>query len=131
MTTHTFTLIVSGFSELTHLVEDAIFEAGCDDALLGVRNGVAFLEFDREASSPREAVLSAIRQVESVGFRVVRVEPDEWVSATEIAERTKRSRESIRLLAAGRRGPGNFPPPLAGARRRMRLWRWSWGQMRC
>ena len=44
-----------------------------------MRNGVAFLEFDRTATSLHEAITSAITQVEGagVGVRVVRVESDD------------------------------------------------------
>jgi hypothetical protein len=36
-----------------------------------------------------------------------------------------RSRESVRLLAAGERGPGDFPAPVSHLKARTRLWRWS------
>lgn len=44
---------------------------------------------------------------------------------TEIAERLGRSRESVRLLVQGARGPGGFPAPVSHLRARSRLWRWS------
>jgi len=127
MKTYAFTLVLSGFTNITEQIEDRFFEAGCDDALLSFRDGVPYLDFDREAESPREAILSAVHDVEKAGLgaRVIRVEPDDLVTASEIAERTGRSRESIRLLAAGKRGQGGFPPPFRGMKRRTRLWRWS------
>lgn len=72
-----FSLIFSGASELTEELEDAIFEAGCDDALLGIQNGAVFLDFDREAPSFRIALMSAIADVEraGVGLELIRVEP--------------------------------------------------------
>lgn len=77
--THTFTLILSGLTELTDDVSDALFETGCDDALVGIRDGVVFLDFDREASSFHEAVQSAIADVEGagIGATVLRVEPED------------------------------------------------------
>jgi hypothetical protein len=125
--TYPFTLILSGVSELTDELQDALFESGCDDALLGTRDGVVYLDFDREASSFREAVLSAIADVEraGVGARVVRVEPDELVTMAEVARRTGRSRESIRQLATGMRGPGGFPPPVASLTNNSPIWRWT------
>lgn len=126
VSTHSFTLVLAGVRELSEDLETAVYEAGCDDALLGIRSGVAFLEFDREVPSLAEAVLGAIRQVEGIdGIEVVRVEPDDLVTAAEIARRTGRSRESIRLLASGLRGPGNFPPPVQALRRRSPLWPWA------
>lgn len=53
-----------------------------------------------------------------------RVEPDDLVTMSEIAERRGRSRESVRVLVAGRRGRGDFPAPVSHLRSRSRLWRW-------
>ncbi|MBI3461647.1 MAG: hypothetical protein HY000_01100 [Planctomycetes bacterium] len=76
MSTHQFTLILSGVSEITPELADALYEATGGDIEFNLRHGVAFLEFDRAASSLHEAVTSAMAQVESadVGVRVVRVE---------------------------------------------------------
>jgi hypothetical protein len=122
-----FRLVLQGASELTPEIAHALYEAGCDDALIGSRDGVLFADFDREAPSSAAAILSAIRQVESagVGLSVVRVEPDELVSRAEIADRVGLSREAIRLYAMGRRGPGTFPPPVVRLRGRSPLYRWT------
>jgi hypothetical protein len=127
MQAYPFTLILSRVREITAGVEDALFEAGCDDALLGERDGVVFLDFKREAPSVREAVLSAIADVEKagIGAQVARVEPDELVSMAEISRRANRSRENIRQLAAGLRGPGDFPPPVANLKQKSPIWRWA------
>jgi len=123
--THEFTLILSGFSELTEEVMDAIYEAGCDDGLLCLRSGVPFIEFDRESPSLKEAVLSAIADVEKAGFRAVRVEPDDLVTAAEISRRTGRTRESIRKLISGERGPRGFPAPISSITSKSPIWRWA------
>jgi hypothetical protein len=122
-----FTLVLSGVPALTRVVLDALFEAGCDDALIGLRDGVAFAEFCRTADSFRTAVLSAIHDVESagIGARVEHVEPDELVTMSEIARRLHLSREGVRKWVAGLRGPGNFPPPAGSLTRRSPLWRWT------
>jgi hypothetical protein len=126
MTTHTFTLIIDGPDVTEEGVIDALFEAGCQDALLGRRDLVQFADFDREAPDLVRAIVSAIDEVESVaGMRVLRVEPEDLVSASAIAERTGRSRESIRLLVEGKRGPGGFPSPIAWVDAKTRLWHWS------
>jgi len=60
------------------------------------------------------------------GGAVSSVEPDALVTASEIARRIGWTRESVRLLAEGARGPGGFPAAAAGSRgQRTRLWRWS------
>jgi hypothetical protein len=122
-----FALILSGVPELTRVVLDAFYEAGCDDALIGMRDGVAYAEFCREADSFREAVLSAISDVESVGVGalVEHVEPDEFVSMSEIARRLHVTREGVRKWVAGQRGPGNFPLPVGSLTRHSPLWRWT------
>lgn len=120
---YNFTLIIEGNVELRM---DELFESGCDDATFGSVDGVYYGEFDREASSFSGAISSAIADVDAVqGLRVRRVEPDDLVTAAEIAERLGRSRESVRLLIAGKRGSGGFPTPVSHARQRNRLWRWS------
>jgi hypothetical protein len=46
--------------------------------------------------------------IETIGtLCVIQVDPDELVWASEIAERTNRSRQSIDQLVKGHRGPGN------------------------
>ena len=124
MPTFTFTLIVEGPDLQVDETIDALFEAGCDDALVGRSEGIQYLDFDREAGCLEEAVLSAVADIESVeGLEVVRIADAGLVSMSDIAARTGRTRESVRLLVAGRRGPGGFPPPATDPRGRYRLWR--------
>jgi hypothetical protein len=84
-------------------------------------------EVTRLAPSISDALSGSLAEAESSGeHRVLRIEPDDLVTAAEIAERLGRSRESIRLLAAGERDPGGgFPLPVSHAASRQRLWRWS------
>ena len=78
MKSHTFTLILSGVTELTPALADALYEATHGDIELNLRDGVAFAEFERTAATLREAITAAIREVEQapVGVRVVRVESE-------------------------------------------------------
>ena len=78
MKTYTFTLILSGVAEITPELADALYAATHGDIELNLRNGVAFLEFERTATSLRKAITAAIREVEgaNVGVRVVRVETE-------------------------------------------------------
>jgi hypothetical protein len=88
-TVHSFTLVLQGVAEVTDRVEDALFEAGCDDALLASRNGVVFLEFDRKAPSFQEAVRTAVGDVHKagIGATVARVEPDEELPKRPVSRR--------------------------------------------
>ena len=112
-----FTLIVDGADLQSEPLIDALFEAGCDDATVGRVNGVQYVDFDREAESLGEAVISAVRDVEKVdGVQVARVADAGLVSMTDIATRLGRTRESVRLLVTGARGPGDFPAPVTDPR---------------
>lgn len=67
---HNFVLVLSGVSEPDSQLEDGLFEAGCDDALIAFRNGVGYLEFDRRAPSLDAAIRSAVRDVERADGRL-------------------------------------------------------------
>lgn len=123
---HSFTIFFDGVDVLDDEQFDALYEAGCDDALFGVRDGAHYGAFDREADSFSEALAGAIRDVTAglPGLRIVRIEPDELVTMAAIAKRSGLSREYVRLLANEQRGPGGFPAPVAYADARTRLWYW-------
>jgi predicted DNA-binding transcriptional regulator AlpA len=125
MKTYNFLLVLSSNNSADEELEDRLFEAGCDDATLSYRNETAYLEFDREAASFKEAILSAIKQVENTNIIVERIEPDDLVNASEIARRIKKSREYVRLLIEGKRGKTNFPKPVSGMSQKSLIWSWS------
>ncbi len=47
---------------------NALYEAGCDDALVFATNGVAYIEFDRQAVSGFDAILGAQVDVKKAGY---------------------------------------------------------------
>ncbi|MGQ0777668.1 MAG: helix-turn-helix transcriptional regulator [Pseudonocardiales bacterium] len=108
-------------------VSNALYEATDGDIELSVIDGLPYTSFTRTAESYQRAVLNAVKQVENadVGVRVVRIQTDELLTISEIADRTGRTPESIRLLVSGERGPGNFPGAESRMGARNRLWRWS------
>lgn len=123
MSEHQFELTISG--ELTDDRLDALVEAGCDDATFSTKGGLTFADFARDAPTMLDAIVSAINAVETIaGLEVLHVDPDELVWASEIAERTRRTRQSVDQLIKGQRGPGGFPSPASHATRNP-LWRWS------
>lgn len=90
---------------------EALGEAGCTDALVGIgRMGFIALDFAREASSAREAITSAIDDVRRAIPAAVLVEakPD-LVGLTEIADLLGFSRQYMRKLAHSE--PRSFPAP--------------------
>ena len=124
---YNFVLVLEGISKYDGRLEDSLFEAGCDDAMLSFQNGVAYLEFDREAESLESAILRAVREVEMAECEaaVSHVEPADVVNASEIARRLRKTREYVRLLARGDRGEGGFPSPLSGVTGKTWLWSWA------
>src|SRR5271163_2361478 len=67
---------------------DALYEAGCDDAVVGIGNPRSIaLRFSRDAGTASEAVQSAIRgALEAIpDARLIEVKPD-LVSLSDIAE---------------------------------------------
>lgn len=122
MDTYTFRLVVR--EAIDDDGANRLFDAGIDDGSPESGPEGHSIGFDREASSFADAVLSAISEVEAAEFEVLRVEPDELVSAADVAERTERSRQSVSSLVNGTRGPGDWPAPVAG-NVRSPLWRWS------
>ena len=126
MSTYHFTLIVEGPDLQAPSVIDALFDAGCGDAAVGSAHGVQYVDFDREAETFDDAILSAVDDLEKLdGVMVVRVADAGLASLADIAARVGRTRESVRLLVSGARGPGGFPKPVTDPRSRYRLWRWS------
>ncbi|MBI4544986.1 MAG: hypothetical protein HY703_07325 [Gemmatimonadetes bacterium] len=127
MISHQFALIVAGPDLQDEANLNALFDAGCDDATVGKVGAVQYLDFDREAKSFADAVFTATEAIEGAGLaaRVVHLEPDDLVTMSEIAERTGRTRESVRLLIGGKRGPGGFPAPATHFKTRQRMWRWQ------
>lgn len=88
---------------------DALFEAGCDDALVGIgTTGTIGLDFEREAGSAEEAIDTAISDVLKAipGASLLEVGPD-LVGVTDIADLVKSTRQNIQKFVAS----GLFPKP--------------------
>ena len=73
MTIYHFTLTVEGADLLSADAQDALFEAGCDDATFGQSGHVQTADFDRQAKDFGNAVASAINAIEASvpGARVI------------------------------------------------------------
>lgn len=123
---HDFSLVLSGITELTRKVEDALFEAGCDDATLSVRSGRVYLTFSRPAETLLNAILSAIEDLREadIGADVLRVDHCNLVTQAEIANKSGRPRQQIHQYITGERGPGSFPPPACNICEGHPLWYW-------
>lgn len=79
---------------------DALAEAGCDDAAVGVgQQGRIALAFTRKAASASEAIVSAVQEVRGAipGVELVEASPD-FVGLTDVADLVGCSRQNIRKL---------------------------------
>ena len=113
MAIHHFTLIVDGPDVQEETLIEALFEAGCDDGLVGRSEGVQYIEFDREAPDLEVAMLSAVADVEKApGVKVVRIADAGLVSMAEIAARTGRTREGCGSWSTAHADQADFPLPL-------------------
>lgn len=70
MNLHSFILILEDVTEIDEALETRVYEAGCDDALLGMRDGKAYLDFDRDAPTFDEAFSSAVASLKAQGLEV-------------------------------------------------------------
>lgn len=95
---------------------DALYEAGCDDATVGIGlRGMIGLDFKRTAASAEDALRSAISNVVTAipGADLVQVGPD-LVGLTDMAEIFGFSRQNMRKYATGQIVGAReaFPPPV-------------------
>ena len=73
--TYSFTLHVAGIDTRADNYEDALYNAGCNDALIAVVNDSLYLDFDRDAETYAEAVKSATHDIERAGGKVIESKP--------------------------------------------------------
>ncbi|WP_285554115.1 hypothetical protein [Actinoplanes regularis] len=104
---------------------DQLLAGGPEDATFGVERGLPIAEFDREAPTLADAIVSAVRDLQSSGLDAVRVLDEDLVTLADIADRLGQSRESVRRYVTGDRGPGGFPPPVNPSRDGTLFYRWT------
>lgn len=92
---------------------DKLFDIAEGDLVPEGGTGVNLVHVYSEADPFAAALLEAVEQVESTGLVVTGIASDDLVSLRDIAARLGRTYESVRLIAAGKRGPGGFPTPLS------------------
>lgn len=124
METFTVSVVLENV-ELTDEVLDDLFGA-VEDVVPSSIDGVVKITAPVEASDDESAAFQLVDQIQAVLPHAVPVRLDQdLVSISDIAERTDRSRESIRLLVDGKRGPGGFPSPVGTVGDAIRVWPWA------
>ena len=89
---------------------DLLYEAGCDDALIGIgKEGYLSLNFIRESNSAFSAIKSAIDDVKSVlnSAKLINISPD-LVGVKELANIINCSRQNIQKII----NKSSFPNPV-------------------
>ncbi|MGH7129551.1 MAG: hypothetical protein ACREIV_13360 [Planctomycetaceae bacterium] len=74
MSLQRFTVILANVSEMTDDLADALYAAGCDDGVPCSRDGQAYVHFDRDAPTLRDAIRSAVADVRRAGLQPLRME---------------------------------------------------------
>lgn len=121
MKNYDFTLAFSlpdGMDEAGQLT-DALFEAGCDDALVGTGvSGVIALDFSREAESADAAIESAIKNVMIAvpGAELIETKPD-LVGVSDLAGMLDCTRQNMRKYTIKN---SDFPAPVFTGK--LQLW---------
>jgi len=127
MENYEFSLTLHGVNENTPNIDDLLYEAGCDDALVCYYGQAMYLTFNRDAVDYQTAVITAIKDVESAhpDAKVACVDAGDYVGLSDIAELSDVTRASITQLKDGIRGNGGFPYPIQRLQGKRPLWRWS------
>ncbi|WP_410471805.1 helix-turn-helix transcriptional regulator [Faucicola mancuniensis] len=123
MNTYHFTIVIRD-NQLDE-IEDKLFEAGCDDALLCYYNDVPYLEFDREADNAEQAIKTAIQDIHLAGFYDLAVQESGFSTLAEMANKIGVSRMTMTNYAKNKRGKTDFPKPMYGITSASALYRWQ------
>jgi hypothetical protein len=128
MSDHTFTFRFLAVGWSVEELSTQIYGRVPDASLMGPDGDGSFLlEFDRRSASLARAVTSALHELLKAlpGATVLRVEEHDLATMADVAKRSGRTAESIRLLVHGKRGPGGFPPAAGRLDARTKVWRWA------
>jgi hypothetical protein len=126
--TYTFHLITNKF--INEELADKVYSI-CDDCIIGGRFNTSIITFNRKAHLFAEAADSAINALESIpGIKIVRMEPSNIVTVSDICERLKINPTEFYKLSSTKQP---FPTPFDNVMSKNVLWEWtevaSWAYM--
>lgn len=124
MNLYHFSILIRDANPQIEALEDRLFEAGCDDALICFNNRTVYLEFDREAENAQIAIESAMLDIQKAGFYELILQESGVSSLAEIAHRTGLTRTALSNYARGKHAEG-FPAPLYGVASGSPLYSWK------
>jgi len=106
---------------------DVLFESGLSDSSpITTPDGRGYLLVTRESDSMANAIISTVADIRKAGFEAIGIETEDLMTLAGLGRKLGRTRESMRLLASGKRGPGGFPQPLSSGSSPL----YSWAQVR-
>lgn len=123
MNIYDFTLVLSGVSLKTEDLEDRLYEANCDDALLCFCGDTPYLEFSRKANDAESAIASALKDLAAGHFEVASIQEVGYVTVSGAAAMANIKKSTFDHYAKGRRGKG-FPAPRYGLQTGTPLYYW-------
>ncbi len=113
-------------AELIIQIANHLFDVGADDCTVSSSGNALVIEFDRESESYKDAVISAIKQVQSInGFTVKSVDAGQYVGLSDAAELSDLTRSALSKYSKGERGDGLFPTPYLRVNSKAPLYDWS------
>lgn len=124
MTLYHFSILIRDADKSTPNLEDKLFNAGCDDALICFYNQTVYLEFDRYAETAQLAIQSAFDNIRQAGFSDLVLQESGVSSLSEIATRSGLTRAAISNYANGKRAK-DFPRPVYGVASGSALYSWK------
>lgn len=124
MTLYHFSILIRDADKSTPDLEDKLFNAGCDDALICFYNQTVYLEFDRYAETAQLAIQSAFDNIRQAGFSDLVLQESGVSSLSEIATRSGLTRAAISNYANGKRAK-DFPRPVYGVASGSALYSWK------
>lgn len=124
MNTYHFSIVVRD-ALFDDTLEDTLFDAGCDDALVCTFDDTVYLEFDRMADNAKSAIQSAFDDLNRAGFYDLILQEKGVSTLAELAKRLGVSRTTLSHYAHGKRGVGNFPKPHFGVLSGTALYLWQ------
>jgi len=122
--TFNVTLVIEDL-ELSDDNLDRLFDA-LPDAVPADIAGLVTVESPVDADTAEGAAFALIDTITDLFPEALPCRLDQdLVAIPDIASRADRSRESVRLLVDGKRGPGSFPPPVGTVGDGIRVWPWA------
>lgn len=123
MNCYPFSILIRDANANTEGLEDRLYEAGCEDALICFYNHIVYLEFERKAATAAEAIQSAFADIQRAGFFDLVLQEAGVSSLSEIAARSGLTRAALSNYANGKRAK-DFPRPMYGVASGSALYSW-------